>query len=491
MLAEIADWPDGRVVEELGKLSEAAVSAKGGVYAISDESSGIRMKALLLHLAEGSPTVLLDFLGGRQPEYLALLGVRDILGLAVSKLGLQSSIEWMARHDSDSRMLAGTMDRLIGDPRDQVKVAGMLNQLASGGALSSIDCVLDYIASKDVDLALKYLEGMPIGDVSKASSIAKIAINLRHSNPSLAYELLTRSRIPVAGSVYGSVLAAWLGEDANAAFAAAQKLDAKTLRDVFLSQSLVGRGFLSPDLAERSLSLFATLPITSDLRPAHEAIMLALARTSPSSAIAETQKLGPSPYRDSLLSSVFSAIVNSAGREMAFDEMQKLDQTERETAIRGIVRELCVRDVPTALQIASEQDGTAAANAYREIGKVTAYQRPADAVKMLENPTLSDKLGADFRQEMLNATVTTWAKQDLSAAQQWVENLPETDAAKGYQGLMTTWMKTDPVAASGWLSSQPLGPAREAGARVLISQIKDTDPEMAEQWRKTLPPPVK
>ena len=71
VLAEIADWPDGRVVEELGKLSEAAVSAKGGVYAISDESSGIRMKALLLHLAEGSPTVLLDFLGGRHLEYKA------------------------------------------------------------------------------------------------------------------------------------------------------------------------------------------------------------------------------------------------------------------------------------------------------------------------------------------------------------------------------------------------------------------------------------
>ena len=52
---------------------------------------------------------------------------------------------------------------------------------------------------------------------------------------------------------------------------------------------------------------------------------------------------------------------------------------------------------------------------------------------------------------------------------------------------MTTWMKSDPVAASGWLSSQPIGPAREAGARVIISAIQDTDPEMAEQWRKTLP----
>jgi hypothetical protein len=106
---------------------------------------------------------------------------------------------------------------------------------------------------------------------------------------------------------------------------------------------------------------------------------------------------------------------------------------------------------------------------------------------MLEDPVISQKLGADFRQEMLDFTVRTWANQDLPAAQQWVEKLSEADATKGYQGLMTTWMKTDPVAASAWLSTQPLGSAREAGARVVIDQIKDTDPEMAEQWRKTLP----
>jgi hypothetical protein len=40
------------------------------------------------------------------------------------------------------------------------------------------------------------------------------------------------------------------------------------------------------------------------------------------------------------------------------------------------------------------------------------------------------------------------------------------------------------------LSNQPTGPARAAGTRVVIDQIKDTDPEMAEKWRKTLPQEV-
>ena len=126
---------------------------------------------------------------------------------------------------------------------------------------------------------------------------------------------------------------------------------------------------------------------------------------------------------------------------------------------------------------------------YREIARTSALQKPEEAAKILDDPMLSEKIGSDFRQEMLNATVATWAKQDLAAAQQWVEKLPEADAAKGYQGLMTSWMKTDPVAASEWLSKQALGPARDAGAKVLIEQIKDTDPEMAEQWRKSLTSP--
>jgi hypothetical protein len=49
-------------------------------------------------------------------------------------------------------------------------------------------------------------------------------------------------------------------------------------------------------------------------------------------------------------------------------------------------------------------------------------------------------------------------------------------------------MKSDPIAASEWLSKQAAGPARDAGAQEIINQIKDTDPEMAEQWRKSMTP---
>jgi hypothetical protein len=158
-------------------------------------------------------------------------------------------------------------------------------------------------------------------------------------------------------------------------------------------------------------------------------------------------------------------------------------------ALRGVALSLVIENPERALEIAAGAlPGPQQQEVYREIARASASQKPENAVKMLENPALLEKLGADFRQKMLIETVRTWADRDLESAQRWVEQVPTSDAPNAVQGLMTTWMKSDPIAASGWLSAQPTGPTREVGARVIISAIKDTDPEMAEQWRKTLPP---
>jgi hypothetical protein len=194
-----------------------------------------------------------------------------------------------------------------------------------------------------------------------------------------------------------------------------------------------------------------------------------------------------SPAKREPTISAFAAL-SDRDTENALQEAGKLNGEGRETALRGIAKQLAAKDFEKALAVATGAETSAQQGIFREIARVAAYQKPDNAVRILEDPVLSQVIGADLRQEMLNATVTTWAKQDLPAAQAWVAKLPASDAPKGVQGLMTTWMKADPVAASGWLTALPVGPAREAGARVVIEQIKDTDPEMAEQWRKTLAP---
>ena len=240
--------------------------------------------------------------------------------------------------------------------------------------------------------------------------------------------------------------------------------------------------------ATDALDILLKVPLTGATQSSYQSFLNQMAEKAPEAVLSEIRKLPPSPAHNDLLRGVFAKIT-SQDLALAIQQAAQLTGGEQTMALRGVANSLVIENPERALEVAAgAQPGPQQQEIYREIGRTTAYQNPANAVKMLEDPVLSDKLGAGFRQNMINATVTTWANQDLQAAKQWVEKLPASDAPNGVQGLMSTWMKTDPIAASGWLSTQPAGPARDVGARVLISQIQDTDPEMAEQWRQTLPP---
>ncbi|MBN8456534.1 MAG: hypothetical protein J0M04_01620 [Verrucomicrobia bacterium] len=228
-------------------------------------------------------------------------------------------------------------------------------------------------------------------------------------------------------------------------------------------------------------------PLTSSNSEAFQRLLISGAAENFDQIKKVVDSLPSSKLRDRIVMDFYEqfAVTNT---EEAIRKLENVSEADSVLATRGVVRSLSSVDLAGALELANRASSGQQLDIYREIARTSALQQPENAVKILEDPILSEKIGSDFRQEMLNATVATWAKQDLSAARDWVERLPEADSAKGYQGLMTSWMKADPVAASEWLSKQAVGPARDAGAKVLIEQIKDTDPERAEQWRKSLAP---
>lgn len=184
----------------------------------------------------------------------------------------------------------------------------------------------------------------------------------------------------------------------------------------------------------------------------------------------------------------FAGLIDTTNEKIN-EYVTSLDPSLRDNALKGFVNSCSKNgDLSNALKIASTADLKVQQNLYREISKTSALNNPANALLIIEDAQLSEKIGAEFRNEMINHTVQNWAKQDREAAQQWVEKLPAADQPKGTEGLVAQWMKTDPIAASEWLSQQPAGPARDAGAQEIINQIKNTDPEMAEQWRKSMTP---
>ncbi len=231
--------------------------------------------------------------------------------------------------------------------------------------------------------------------------------------------------------------------------------------------------------------LMQQLPQTAESAKLATRAIALLAASQPAIADKLVEDQAPGPAKDALLTSLyqekskddFTGALESALARVGNDRL---------TAIKGIIRAEGARNVDATLDLVTKVEQGQQQVVYREVAKSFVYGNSAAAVRLLEDPQSAADLGAGFRSEMLDHTVQVWAKQDLDSAKSWVEKLQDGDRASGVRGLMNPWMKSDPVAASEWLGKLPAGSSRDAGAKVIIEQVKDTDPQMAEQWRKSL-----
>jgi hypothetical protein len=239
--------------------------------------------------------------------------------------------------------------------------------------------------------------------------------------------------------------------------------------------------------AADGLKQLSEIPITSNTLSLYSDYLREYARRGNPEALQFVADLPVSAARSGLLDNVFQEFA-SKDTDRALQIASQLNDVDQVAANRSIIKSIGKVDYEKSLRVINSLPVAQQVDAMRELARSSAYASPQNAIKMIENSELSSTIGADFRNEMINHTVQTWAKQDREAAQVWVERLPATDRAKGVQGLVASWMKTDPIAASDWLSKQPAGSARDAGAREIIKQIKDTDPAMAKQWRDSMTP---
>jgi hypothetical protein len=379
--------------------------------------------------------------------------------------------EWVAKHDRAQGMAMAV--QLSGYLREELLRSCMVES-----------------AKIDIDAAFAEAQRLvePNDRQIALANIAMVAVMNKDFGRAIAIagslETANKSRLPLLATL----MTEWFATDRQAAMKQVAALAHADKVSVLNSPNFKSVVFGNGPAAE-GLSLLGGVTLTNDTSGLFNTYCVEFSKEDPKAVMDFLSGLSTSHAKGAMVNAVFAAMA-ARDPDAAMTWVDSLGAGSRTMAVRGIAKTLAPDHLDQALAIAAGEQGAAAQDTYREIARTSAYQRPANAVRMLEDPVISEKLGADFRPAMLDNTVQTWAKQDLPAAQQWVGKLPAADAPKGVQGLMTTWMKSDPVAASAWLSNQPTGPARDAGARVVIEQIKDTDPEMAEQWRKTLPPAV-
>lgn len=93
---------------------------------------------------------------------------------------------------------------------------------------------------------------------------------------------------------------------------------------------------------------------------------------------------------------------------------------------------------------------------------------------------------------LLEAYVTSLARNDPTRAAAWLSDLPVGDPLKNNaatETLLHEWTRTDSVAASTWLSEQAPGPQRDAAIKGFIQSIQAHAPEAATLWSNAISEP--
>jgi hypothetical protein len=361
--------------------------------------------------------------------------------------------------------------------------------------------IVKEIIEKNPDLTAGFLSYMGYGDIAAALAFRK-TLNLKGKQASefdaaLGLALLESDPKKVSeyfGDLNASNLTRTQNQLANVLSRDHPELFAEfadQCSPAILSTLLNDQSTMAELLKTENLTSFQKilekLPITEANLKHHTNFCIALTMKDTEKGFMYVESLPEGPSKVKISSAVLSKYY-SVEPEKALSKLTELHGHAQEIAAREISKNIALEYPSKALEAINNNPALQKTDCYREVARTLALSNPINAIQMIEDGKLSEKIGADFRNEMINHTVQNWVKQDREAAQQWVEKLPAADQSKGNQGLVAAWMKTDPIAASEWLSQQPAGPARDAGAQEIIKQIKDTDPEMAEQWRKSMTP---
>jgi hypothetical protein len=372
-------------------------------------------------------------------------------------LGIDTALELPSSRFRNELLIASVREISISEPH---KIEGILSRLSNIDEKNAVlICVgNELIKIKNEDLAIEYFQQLPIGSMARQSGIAWSYVGLLARDPSKFpaqfKELALSDQLAILNNT-------------------------KFKTDLFLAFK-----------AEDILNTLMYVTVTRDSMITYENYVKSISDRSPELVAEWLSNNQKGVYWQQLHQKVYQNIA-IRDVDLALNLMSKIPDSEnKNSAMKGLVSAISTKNLDRALSLSlqSSNNQEVKSNLYKLISRDNALNNPKQAVAILEREDFNQYVDTNFRNEMINHTVQNWAKQNLEEAQQWVEKLTASDLPEGTQGLVAQWMKTDPIAASEWLSQQPAGPARDAGAQEIINQIKDTDPEMAEQWRKSMTP---
>jgi hypothetical protein len=385
-----------------------------------------------------------------------------------------------------NRLMVAAIEALASSPELTTQTISLLKKFVEktgqAGALASLVRMRGRAFGPDE--AMRIFGLMDLKGKTRDETVLGISSLLLESNPAEALKLAVGVSQADGSGVLQQLFEGWFEKDPTAATNGFASLGWKQIASCCKNPLVVNKILDSGGEEILRMSL-EKMPMTESGLAEAGPLLNVLAKRDLNKTMEFIRDLPASPGAQGLVEQVFTSL-SAQNPDMAMQQASTMSGDMKASALKGAIHSLAVKNFDAAIEFAENSESSSKAGFYREIGRAMVTTDPEKAVRMLGDSKISGIVGADFRSEMLDHTVRVWAKNDLAAARSWVEDLPDTDLPKGVQGLMNPWMKSDPIAASDWLAKLPAGSARDAGARVIIEQIKNTDPQMAEQWRNSL-----
>lgn len=448
-----------------------------------------------------------------------------IFTLAVSELARRdpdAAMSWfqgtdMARNEPGFLQVA----MILAKDSPQVLQAWLRNNLSKCNAEARADCLITSISALgkvDAKSAFAFLSTIESGTASNSDIInalftrfgkqspadaeqAAVSIYIgsdldraRYSiasgavDPVKAFEIAGKIRdISLRGGAVAGALSRWLDTNRPEALAKIKELGPRELQSVlqaqvFESGSLVNKlGKLDPDLL---CGLLNQLTFSKGTEGIFSAAMDRLSLEAPEAADRLLASLPAGEAKNHMIGSRIAELAKENSSAALESASKLIDADARQTAYRAIGRVLgggAADDIVTTAAVLPEGDR---ASLFAAALPVLARENPDEAVALIEKT--NTLLAGEERQGVYALLGERLGRDDASRALQWLGQLGQDDQPAAMTGIATEMARADIQRLGKLLASMPQNRTWDAGVRVLVENLKDSDPELAKQWKDAL-----
>jgi len=308
----------------------------------------------------------------------------------------------------------------------------------------------------------------------RAKAVGEIALGMSVASPHAAIEWLKQNKdTPVPRFYLSSIVYEWLAKDKGEAFASLRLLPESLLLHVLGSNTTADR------LQRKDPG--ATLELLSRLTPTRSNKDVFLRNLIPMLDRAPEQVIGwlDGQTADDLNSPLRSRVYSMWAQrdpEAAYSSLKaRPDLLNNESIVAGLAQGMAAGSLADITNWSANLPAEQRDRFQQEAIGFAAERQPRAVMNYLAaqplraTPDILQKLGGSL------------AELDINEAKSWClrQTGPQGEAAVA--GVITGWAKSDAERASIWLAELPPGKNRNAGIKVLVAEVAESDPAAAAE----------